>query len=44
MPYSSTGRYLLVFSTKIYKVQILTLPIKKERKNKERKGGMLLGY
>ena len=44
MPYSSTDRYLLVLSTKIYKVQILTLPIKNERKNKERKGGMLLGY
>ena len=44
MPYSSTDRYLLVLSTKIYKVQILILPIKKERKKKERKGGMLLGY
>ena len=35
MPYSSTGWYLFVFSTKIYKVQILTLPIKKERKKKK---------
>ena len=46
MPYSSTVRYLLVFSTKINKVQIPTPPIKKEKtKNKtKRKGGMLLGY
>ena len=44
MPYSSIGRYLLAFSTKIYKVQIPNPPIKKEKKRKKRKGGMLLGY
>ena len=36
MPYSSTSRYLLVFSTKIYKVQIPTPPTKK----KKHKGGI----